>query len=276
MRVVNIIQRYPPAVGGSETWCQEVSRYLARRGHEVKVLTLDVDKEEEFWREPSDSNNTLALGRLEFDEGVIVRRYRRSLPIHSIHHQFYKKVLDKLFKIYFYGPHSSEMYGRMWREIRLADVVFLHTLPYPHNYVAFALAKLFRKKLVVVPHFHPTHPDYERWSNYLLLKHCDVVITVTEFEKQYLSGKGVNADKLVVTGNAIQPEDYRPQNLDAFKARVRIEHTLQSEDKVIIFVGRKTQEKGVGHLIEAVRELINEMPIKVFLVGPKLDWYERL
>jgi len=125
----------------------------------------------------------------------------------------------------------------MWREIKLADVVFLHTLPYPHNYVAFALARLFRKKVVVVPHFHPTHPHYERWSNYLLLKHCDVVITVTEFEKQYLSGKGIDAGKLFVTGNAIHPEDYRPQNLDLFKERMRVEHGLKPEDKVITFVG---------------------------------------
>ena len=51
MKIVNIIQRYPPAVGGSETWCQEVCRYLAKRAMQLTVLTLDVNKEEEFWRE---------------------------------------------------------------------------------------------------------------------------------------------------------------------------------------------------------------------------------
>ncbi len=41
MKVLHLIQRYPPAVGGSETWCREVCRYLAAAGDEVKVLTLE-------------------------------------------------------------------------------------------------------------------------------------------------------------------------------------------------------------------------------------------
>lgn len=276
MKVINIIQRYPPSVGGSETWAQEVCRYLARQGHEVKVLTLDVNREEEFWRDPADNDCTLALGRLDFDEGVAVRRYRRSLPIHMVHHLIYKNLLDRLFKLYFYGPHSAEMYGRMWREISWADVVFLHTIPYPHNYVAFVLAKLFGKKTIIVPHFHPDHPHYERRTNYWLMRNCDVVVTVTEYEKQYLKGKGIKEDRLYVAGNALHPEDYRPAGLEAFRERMAAEYGLRPEDRVVTFLGRKTPEKGVGHLIEATRALLEEMPLKLFLVGPRFDWYDEL
>jgi hypothetical protein len=35
-------------VGGSETWCREVSQYLAAQGHQVRVLTIDVNGEEEY------------------------------------------------------------------------------------------------------------------------------------------------------------------------------------------------------------------------------------
>ena len=276
MRIINIIQRYPPAIGGSETWCQEVCRYLAKRGHEVRVLTLDVNKEEEYWRDPRDEERTLALGRFTLDEGVLVRRYRRSLPIHSVDHLVYKKLLDQFLNLYFYGPHSGEMYGKLSREIKKADVVFLHTLPYPHNYVAFALAKLFRKKTVIVPHFHPGHPHYERRSNYWLLRNCDAVITVTEFEKEYLKERGIPADKLFVTGNAIHPHEYQPVGLEAFRSMMAIEYGLRPGDKVVTFVGRKTEEKGAGHLIEAVRGLLSEMPIKLFLVGPRFSEYDRL
>ena len=157
MRIVNFIQRYPPAVGGAETWCQEVCRFLAHEGHDVRVLTMNVNEEEEYWREATDGRSTLALGPYAFDDGVVVRRYRRSLPIHLIHHVVYR-ILDKLFRVYFYGPHSAEMYGRAWREIRKADLVILHAQPHPHNYIAFVLAKLLRKQVVIVPHFHPGHP----------------------------------------------------------------------------------------------------------------------
>jgi glycosyltransferase involved in cell wall biosynthesis len=276
MRIVNIIQRYPPAIGGAETWCQEVCRSLANKGHQVKVLTLDVNEEEQFWRPPLDSERTIAFGRLAFDRDVFVRRYRRSLPIHTFHHLIYGALFNRFLRIYFFGPHSGEMYGRMWREIRRADVVLLHTIPYPHNFIAFFLAKCFRKKVVIAPHFHPTHPHYERVSNYWLLRHCDAVITVSPFEKEYLERSGVANEKLFVTGNAIHPDDYKLSNLDEFKFRIEREFGLKPEDRVITFIGRKTPEKGVGHLIEVVRNLLPEMPLKLFLVGPGTEWYHKI
>ena len=84
MRVLHLIQRYPPAVGGSETWCREVSRYLSAMGDDVKVLTLDILEEEEYWKHPAYDHWRVQLGRIDWDDGVLVRRYRRSLPIHLI------------------------------------------------------------------------------------------------------------------------------------------------------------------------------------------------
>lgn len=276
MRIVSIIQRYPPAVGGSETWAREVCQYLARHGHEVRVLTLDINKEEEYWRDPLDEDRTLALGPLQLDERVLVRRYRRSLPIYSVYHLFYRRILDAVLGVYFYGPHSGEMYARMWREIRRADVVFLHTQPHPHNFIAFAVAKLFRKTTVMVPHFHPSHPYYERRSNYALLRHCDAVIADSEFERDYLQARGVAAERLHVAGTGVDPADYVPEDVASFRARLVAEFGLQPDERVITFLGRKMPDKGIGYLIEAVRELVAEMPLRLFLAGPGTDWFAEL
>ena len=276
MRMVHVIQRYPPAVGGSETWCREVCRYLAPKGHHIRVLTLNINREEEFSREPLDHERTVAFGKMMLDHGVWVRRYRRSLPIPVISFFVYRLLFNKLFNFYFAGPHSVEMYGRLWREIRAADVVFLHTLPYSHNYVAFALAKLFEKKVVIVPHFHPGHPHYEHKSHYWLLRNCDAVITVSDFEKRYLESRSVPENKLFVTGNAIHPEEFLPEDLEGFKARLQAKYSLKSEDRLIAFIGRKTKYKGVGHLIQAVKDLMHQLPIRLFLVGPAFEWYQDL
>lgn len=276
MKIVNIIQRYPPAVGGSETWCQEVCRFLAKKGHNIKVLTLDVNEEEEYWREPIDNRSTIVFGKMIFDNGITIRRYRRSLPIFSVYHIFYKKILDQLLNIYFYGPHSLEMYGRMWREIKKADIVFLYTLPQPHNFIAFLTAKFLRKKVVFAPFFHPNHPFYERRSNYWLLKHSDSIITLTHFERNYLKSKGVPAAKIYVTGCGIHPEEYAPKQLEQFKSRLQSEYGIRNSDRVITFIGRKIPEKGVGFLIEAVKDLCRDIPLKLFLVGPSFDWYKDL
>lgn len=276
MKIASFIQRYPPSVGGSEIWCYEVSRFLSKIGHRVKVFTLAVNKEEEFWREPPDSEALVAMGKLMLDGGVLIRRYRRSLPIHSVYHFVYRFILDKLCGIYFYGPHSAEMYSKMWREIKNADVVFLNTAPYPHNFIVLMLAKLFGKRTVFVPHFHPAHPHYERKSNYWLLKRCDAVITDSEYESKYLEKKGVQPERLFVAGTAIHPEEYIPDDLGAFSKRMKRDYGVCEDDKVILFLGRKIPEKGVAHLIEAVKGLLTEMPVKLFLVGPVLDWYVEL
>ena len=273
MKIVNIIQRYPPAVGGAELWAQEVCRYLARQGHTVRVCTLAVNHEEEFWRDPPDDAWTFSFGPFGYDGDVAVRRYRRSMPIPTIWSGVYKLLLDRWLKIYFYGPHSGEMYGRLWREILPADVVFLHALPHPHNHVAFLIAKLLRKKTVIVPHFHPTHPFYERWINYWLLRHCDAVITVTEYEKTYLHAHGVAAEKLHVTGNGVHLEIYQADNLEATRQTLTQQHGLQANERVVTFIGRKVPEKGVADLIAATKVLRQDMPVRLFLVGPELEWF---
>ncbi|MFI5251114.1 MAG: glycosyltransferase [Bacteroidota bacterium] len=274
MKILTIIQRYPPAVGGSETWCQEVCRYLAGHGHDVTVLTMNVNKEEEFWRDPADRDRTIAFGKFEFDHGVKVRRFDRSLPIHHFYHLVYRIILDKIFKVYFYGPHSVEMYGKMWRYIKATDVVFLNTAPYPHNFFAMILAKYFKKKIAFVPHFHPGHPHYERRSNYWLMKKSDAVIADSEFEKDYIAKKGVSPDKIFVAGCGIHPEDYQPIELDKFRARYARDYGLKPSEKIITFLGRKMPDKGVDTLIEAMRQIYPEYPVKVFLVGPTFEWFK--
>lgn len=274
MKIVNVIQRYPPAIGGSETWCREVCQYLAAQGHQVRVLTIDVNQEEEYWKDPLEQGSrTVAFGRLDFDNRVSVRRYRNSLPVYAVYHEMLRKVLDEQLDFYFYGPHSIEMYGHLWHELQTADAVLLHTIPQPHNYVAFFIARLLDKKTIVLPYFHPRHPAYERPSNYWLIGACDAVIALTEFEKAYLADKGVSREKIHVVGSGIHLDDYRPQNLEAYRQRLQDTYGVSSDDTVITFIGRKIPEKGVEDLIEAVRALLSERAVKLFLVGPAFRWF---
>src|SRR5262245_13427478 len=101
MRILHIIHRYPPAVGGSETWCREICQQLASVGAEVSVLTLDVLEEEEFWKEPSVRKSTMRLGRIDWDGLVFIRRYKRSLPVYTVYHFVLRIILDRAFNIYF-------------------------------------------------------------------------------------------------------------------------------------------------------------------------------
>jgi glycosyltransferase involved in cell wall biosynthesis len=274
MKVLHLIQRYAPAVGGSETWCREVCQQLAAAGDEMKVLTLDVIEEEDFWSDPPVERCATRLGRLAWDDRVLVRRYRRSLPVHALYHSLLKIVLDRWLRIYFYGPHSVEMYGRLLSEVRTADIVHLHTVPYPHNLVGYLAARLRGKPVVITPHFHPDHPHYERWSNYWLLKHCDAVIAVSEYERDYLAGKGVSPDRIVITGNGVHVDEYRPTDPARFKATLREAHGVADDVRAIVFIGRKLEYKGIATLVEAFKRLPHKLGAALFLAGPSSAWFD--
>ena len=277
MKICNVIQRYPPAVGGSETWAQEVLRFAAKQGHEVDVFTYNVNKEEEFWRNPPVEDNLLSFGPANFDKGVFVRRFNRDLPINLLHHCVYGGLFDKLLKIYFYGPHSVQMYGQMFKRFKEYDIIHTHTVPYPHNFVSYFASRLHGKKLVITPHFHPDHPHYERWSNYALLKKSDAVITVTEWEKDYLAGKGIDREKLFVSGNGINVEEYKATDLISFRKQLKQKWGVDESDQIVLFLGRKMESKGIDTLIESAKDILSKRKnVKFLLAGPNLLWFDKL
>src|SRR3989338_5927946 len=154
MKIFHLIQRYPPAIGGCEQWCQQISRYLVRKGHQVKLLTMQIYHEEEFFTDLPFERLAAILGKRDSDEGVQVFRYKRTKINPWFHRFILEQLLDKKLGVYFYGPHSLSMYLAIPRQIQDADVVHLHGIHYPHNFIGFFWAKLFNKKIVMIPHFH--------------------------------------------------------------------------------------------------------------------------
>src|SRR4051812_504234 len=71
MRIAHFIQRYPPALGGSEAYFARLSRYCAGRGDAVTVFTSDALALEAFW---SPEAERVPAG-VAFDGCVEVRRY---------------------------------------------------------------------------------------------------------------------------------------------------------------------------------------------------------
>src|SRR5438876_10977481 len=72
LRVAHFVQRYPPALGGSEAYFARLSRFLAAAGDPVTVWTSNALALEAFWslRAPCLADGSTCEG------GVEVRRYR--------------------------------------------------------------------------------------------------------------------------------------------------------------------------------------------------------
>jgi len=258
MKIVNIIHRYSPAIGGSENWCKGACRYMSGRGLNTEVLTLNVYNEEEYLQEPRADRRFLKLGRLEYNNRVRVTRYQRSL---------YPR---------FKGPHSFEMYFKMILRVKDADIVHLHAFPYFHNFIGCLVAKICGKKVIFIPHFHSEHPMYELKSNYWLMKKCNLILAVSEYEKKYLVLKGIEAARIFVVGNGIEPAYYQKKGYEEFKKDLFERYDIKDNTKILVFVGRKIEYKNIDILIEAVKQLSEHREIRLFLAGPEMEWFKKL
>jgi len=166
------------------------------------------------------------------------------------------------------------MYVDMGRRIAQADLVHAHTIPYPHNFFSFLWSKLLGKRLVITPHFHPGHPHYERKIFYRLMAGCDAVIAVSDYEKKELARRGVPKEKIYVAGNGINPASYEPSGLDAFREEFYQKFCLTADTKLVAFVGRRMEYKGLADLVDAVDSVNRHTPTRLLLIGPSTPWYD--
>src|SRR5205807_5081148 len=71
LRVAHFVQRYPPALGGSEAYFARLSRHLANAGDSVTVFTTCAIDLEAFWTK---RGQCLPAGT-DVQPGVVLRRY---------------------------------------------------------------------------------------------------------------------------------------------------------------------------------------------------------
>src|SRR5207237_10857259 len=128
MRVAHFVQRYPPALGGSEAYFARLSRHLAAGGDQVTVFTTTALSLESFWsvRQPC-----LAAG-VFCEDGVEVRRYplwrcpgRRYLlkPLSLVPHRLWQCLTLPC------NPISFPMWADAGRERERFDVVHATAFP---------------------------------------------------------------------------------------------------------------------------------------------------
>ena len=279
MKTLNIIHRYFPAIGGTETCCKNICNFLVQKGLVVDVATINLYDIAEFNWGASQKEKGVLLGPYDYDKGVFVRRYKIWLLWRSrVAYSFLSFILTRLRlerteigHIFKHSPHSLSMYHSLFRAVKNTDVVHLHTLPYFHNLVGYYLAKLFKKRIVITPYFHPCHRDYEKKIFYKIMNACDYVIAMSKYEKDYLVSKKIDPTKIIITGSTLLQErcnNGKPH--ETLKKRLLEKHRVSQGSKKILYLGRKEVYKGINFLIDASRRLVEEenMDISLFLAGP--------
>jgi glycosyltransferase involved in cell wall biosynthesis len=278
VRVLHVIHRYPPAIGGGELWCAGLARWQAAHGHEVRVLTLRAVADDELWGEHlwgDDLDTTLArppgpvaVGDHDRQDGVEVTRCAVGGPLYGVARVLSRARLDALS-----WGHGAAFHGRLVAEARRADVVHAYWLGGPHALAAWVAARLARRPYVLTPFFHAGFAAHESRAATALLRRADRLIALTGSEAAALAQRGVPPDRILRSASAVDTTPGEP----AARGRVREALGVPADARLLCYVGRKAPNKGLDVLLRALPMLRHRPAPWLALAGPGTQWYrERL
>jgi len=276
MHVAHYIQRYPPALGGSEAYFARLSKFMANQGDRVKVYTSNAIDLEAFW---SRSGQSMAAGVEQLD-GVEVRRFplwrwpgrRYALKLLS----FFPQRLWQCLTL----P-CNPISPAMWRDAGRSDQAFdcVHAAAFPYAWpiaCARRLARRLKVPFLLTPFLHLGNPDDARdrtrrgytspplrW----LLGQADAVFVQTPSEQKAVADLGIDGHKIVLQGLGVDPQECTGGN----RACARHAWGLGPEEFVIGHLANNSREKGTVDLMEAALELWRKgVAARVLLAGPEM------
>ncbi len=237
-RVLEVTQRYPPALGGVERHVERLAFELERSGSRVEIATTDLIRDRPFER--------YAPGSLA--DPPSVHRWRAYRLIEAPH------------GLGIVGPGLAAEVLRS-----KADIVHLHAFGYFPTWLGSLARIRGRAGVVITPHADegtgtPRSRTYAQAVARLTVRWADRVIALTLREAGYLAHLGVDPERVAVIPNGIDLAEFRSQEPPARGPAIRI-----------LYVGRiYPVQKGLDVLVEAVARLPRSVPVEVRIVGQ--DW----
>lgn len=273
MRLLHVTHQYRPAVGGAERYITDLSEELALRGHHVDVFTSrSVDYRS--WH-----NELPTYERLD---GVNVYRFN-SLPrtrlvwrLISYGYYHYWRTGSPLYEplIFFgNGPVCPGVLGAILQRAWQYDLVHINNLHYAHAWMAYRAARWRGLPVVITPHVHAEQREtHDVGYMRRILRGSAAIFADTQAEQQYLSERGWNPE-IVLGGVGMRLERFPTLDQAACRARLG----LPEDAFIVLFLGRKTEYKGVDLCLEALVALRQRHEnVYLLAVGPESEFSRTL
>ncbi len=247
MKILQVIPVFYAASGGPVSSVRAISKELSKR-HEVTIYTTSAkDKEHDS----------------------------RNLPFEVKSDGYQTVYFPRVFTASYLNI-SPTMERALIENIRDFDIIHLHSWRQFQDIIVHHYAKKCH-----VPYILQVHGSlpriaaktkfkwiYDLLFGYNILKDASKVIALSQMElKQYLRF-GVPKEKIEIVPNGINLEEYANLPQRGF---FREKYGLSENSKIILYLGRLHQIKGIDYLIKAYANLINGMKVDnalLVLVGP--------
>lgn len=151
-------------------------------------------------------------------------------------------------------------FRKIWREVHRADAVLVHDALYPTSFVAVSFAHLAKKPVVLVGHVGnvPYRNPFLRWLMRLgnaalvrpILARVDRVAFVSRVTRQHFADVQFRSPPAIVF-NGVDTAVFRPLAETESQAELRSALSLPQDRRVVLFVGRFVEKKGLDVIRQA-------------------------
>jgi D-inositol-3-phosphate glycosyltransferase len=242
LRILLVCHYYPPHVGGIENVVRDEAVRLAELGHQVTVLTSGerTSSTDEFDEDGPRSPGapSVRVVRIAAWNGT---ELRAGVP---------------------FPVPSPRLLSRALRWARWADVVHVHDCFYLTSWAAGFAAAATRTPLVLTQHVAMVeHPSavvmavqklVYGTAGRALLRRAAAVFTINEYIARFVGTLGAAPAKVVVLGNGVDGQLFRPATDKTERARLRERFGLPADRVLALFVGRLVPKKGIDLVLQAI------------------------
>ncbi len=256
LNILHIIPVFSPFFGGSVTVVREVAAELARRGHNVTVMS------------------TTALNSV---------RDFANRPIYSKTCRYLVKLFPRNLKFIPFNI-SFSMLSYFKKSCKSYDILHVHA--WRHFQDMFFTRSIFRDSVPYMVQFHGAFSRMDIWRilkltydysvGVKILKDAKKVIALSTVEARHLLSFGISSQKIAIIPNGIDVDKYRdlPEERK-FKRFLGIDDCSE----IVLYLGRIDRSKGIDFLIYAFHDLMREYKVKdvkLVIAGPDYGYLKVL
>ena len=256
MRVLHVIPSYVPAYryGGAVSAVHGLCKYLVVRGVDVSVYTTMMD---------GDRDLDVVPGKEVCVEGVKVRYFEPEFP-----RRYYR---------------SRALSTALKKNIKTFDIVHMHSVYLYPTLIASYWCRKYAVPYLIRP-FGMIDPDMIRLRSSIMKRLYIALVerrnftaatvihlTSREEKRKFLSVLGGLEKSIVVVANGVDIDDFRETEC---VARLTDRYPQLRGKKVILFLGRLHNKKGLDLLVPAMEKIIKHREdARLVIVGPNEGGY---
>jgi glycosyltransferase involved in cell wall biosynthesis/SAM-dependent methyltransferase len=249
MRILHVVPWLAPRYGGPALSTPKIAAALSSLGHDVEIVATDAD-----------------------GPGVVDAPTGRRVEWGGAAVTFHPRSWPRRFLV------SWPLLRDLWQRSSQFDVVHIHCLYRFHTIAAVLAARHARVPYVIQPNgsLDPWHRRRRRRAKNLYhaliedsnLRGSAAVICNTEHEARSFRVLGYMGPTWVIPAG-LDAEDFRrPASADTFLAQAGVEPVT----RVVTFLGRIAEKKGLPILVEAFRDTASQFPsARLLVAGPDDD-----